>query len=180
MSKRAEILVAAYDILGKDGLEGLHARTVAAAVEVNHAAVHYYFPRRTDLLLAVLEYANERFIADRLKVAKNSKKGVTAETDLALFESYGKGSGKFFRIWASFYVASQSDPLVSAKLAECWQSWSVPPTQNASGKKSKKATGLADPQFILAVALGAGIMANATGEKAFVGKAFAALLKEVK
>jgi len=54
MTGRREMIAAkAYEMMGDFGLESVHARTVASELEINHATVHYYFPRRVDLLLGV-------------------------------------------------------------------------------------------------------------------------------
>ncbi len=70
--KRELALEAAYDIVAEEGLEGLHARSVAARIGVNHAAVHYYFKKRSDLLLALADFALAKFARDREAVLEDA------------------------------------------------------------------------------------------------------------
>ena len=55
------MVAAAYKILATRGFEGLRTREVAAAVGVNIATLHYYFPHKEDLIRGVVGYAMGRF-----------------------------------------------------------------------------------------------------------------------
>ncbi|HMS56056.1 MAG TPA: helix-turn-helix domain-containing protein, partial [Fimbriimonadaceae bacterium] len=65
IDRRGQILDTSFEIVHEHGLEGLHARTVAARIGINHAAVHYYFPKREDLILALCERLGKRLSDDR-------------------------------------------------------------------------------------------------------------------
>ena len=52
---------AAYQEIAAHGFEGLRTREVAAAVGVNIATLHYYFPSKEDLIRGVVGYAMSRF-----------------------------------------------------------------------------------------------------------------------
>lgn len=115
----------AYDMMGQEGLESIHARTVAAKLGINHATVHYYFPNRTDLLLGVAEFALEQFAHDR----ERFHAGLTApsdklEAELALGEAYCKKSSRFAKVLAGLYVASIESPEIKKQLKLLWKEWS--------------------------------------------------------
>jgi AcrR family transcriptional regulator len=55
------LVAAAYKVLATRGFEGLRTREVAAAVGVNIATLHYYFPHKEDLIRGVVGYAMGRF-----------------------------------------------------------------------------------------------------------------------
>lgn len=160
MNKREEMLRAGYEILGSEGLEGLHARTVAAAVGVNHAAVHYYFPQRRDLLLAVLEYLCERFEADWQNFhARAIGKTGALEMSLAQATAYGKPASRFWKAWASFFVAAQTDEAILKRLQRHFTSWSKRLTaevQSAAPARARSGP-LAQPGVLPAVLLGMGM-----------------------
>ena len=106
-SRREQILLTAYEIVGRNGIEGLHARTVAADLKINHAAVHYYFRTRDDLLTALIQYAHSRFVQDHERVCSpQPTAGKRLEAHIALFEAYCKPQSRFFRVMASLFVAS--------------------------------------------------------------------------
>ena len=59
--RKNALVAAAYKILATRGFEGLRTREVAAAVGVNIATLHYYFPHKEDLIRGVVTYAMGRF-----------------------------------------------------------------------------------------------------------------------
>jgi AcrR family transcriptional regulator len=59
--RKDALVSAAYQILATRGFEGLRTREVAAAVGVNIATLHYYFPHKEDLIRGVVAHAMGRF-----------------------------------------------------------------------------------------------------------------------
>src|SRR5258706_6956639 len=60
-AKRDALVQAAYREIAANGFEGLRTREVAAAVGVNIATLHYYFPSKEDLIRGVVAFALTRF-----------------------------------------------------------------------------------------------------------------------
>ena len=124
MKRKEQILKAAYDILGNDGLEELHARTVAKAIGINHATVHYYFPHREDLLLGVGDYTLHQLIRDRLQFQQGSKSAQEQiESELALVEAYCRPASRFIKVLGCLYVAGIASEGVRQKLGAIWDEW---------------------------------------------------------
>lgn len=169
MERREEILKAAYEILGQDGLEALHARSVAARVGVNHALVHYYYRRRDDLLLAVADYLKTRFEADVAHFQKDAADASDrVEANLIQCEAYCKPTSRLYRAWASLFVAAQTSRALRKSLLDFWSSWvgRIESEIEAGGKeKSVNTTSpFADPRLLLATLLGVGLVAHLAGE----------------
>jgi AcrR family transcriptional regulator len=61
IDRRQELVGAAYRQIARLGFEGLRTRDVAAAVGVNVATLHYYFPTKEALIGDVLKHAMQRF-----------------------------------------------------------------------------------------------------------------------
>jgi AcrR family transcriptional regulator len=59
--RRQALIAAAYQQIADRGFEGLRTREVAAAVGVNIATLHYYFPTKESLIGDVLKHAMQRF-----------------------------------------------------------------------------------------------------------------------
>jgi AcrR family transcriptional regulator len=59
--RRQALVAAAYRQIAEVGFEGLRTREVAAAVGINVATLHYYFPTKEILISEVLRHAMERF-----------------------------------------------------------------------------------------------------------------------
>ncbi len=51
----------AFDIIAEEGFEGLRTRSVAQAAGISVATLHYYFPVKDHLIVAVAEYLSEQF-----------------------------------------------------------------------------------------------------------------------
>ena len=177
MNKRQEILEAAFDMLATDGLESVHARTVAGRVGVNHAAVHYYFRTREDLLLAVFALLKERFEADRERfLATASSPAGRVEALVLQGEAYCKPNSRLIRALSGLLAASRGIPSLKTALEEFVATW-------AKGLKKEidaaRGTGgvRADSQFadgdsLLAAILGAGLIAQVRENNRFAAKHF--------
>lgn len=168
MSKRDEMLVAAYEIVGREGLEGLHARSVAAVVKVNHAAVHYYFRTRHDLLVGLLDYMKARFRDDRAKfLAVADSPLATIEAEFNLAEAYCKPSSRLLKVWASFFVAAQTDEVLRDSLSEFWGEWSDGVKESLRAAKKANAiredSAFRDPGFLVSIMIGLGISGQLLG-----------------
>jgi AcrR family transcriptional regulator len=59
--RRQALVAAAYRQIADLGFEGLRTREVAAAVGINVATLHYYFPTKEILITDVLKHAMQRF-----------------------------------------------------------------------------------------------------------------------
>lgn len=61
--RRASLVEAAYWALAEHGVEGLRTRDIAARAGIHHATMHYYFPTKADLILAIVDRLREQFVA---------------------------------------------------------------------------------------------------------------------
>lgn len=155
MKREDQIRRAAYDILGTEGLENLHARTVASSLGINHATVHYYFPHREDLLVAVAEFALHQLIRDRFQFqqgADDPKERI--EQELALAEAYCRPQSRFAKVLAALYVAGVAIPAVREKVVAIWNEWSEFLSEQIQSAGLKEGTPYSDPQLLTATFFG--------------------------
>ncbi len=164
MDRRSELLQSAYEIVGRDGLEALHARAIAQALQINHATVHYYFPTRNDLLGALVDYAEERYLRDRDRVLNSLTSPVERlQAEVALFEAYCRPQSRFFRVWASLFVAAQGNDEIRQKLKRFSQVWAArfSENKNLAGYAARVSQDpFTDPYLFCATMLGLGLMAQ--------------------
>lgn len=59
--RRANIIDQGYQLAMKGGLEMLTIREVATQLGITHGNVQYYFPKRSDLLLALFDHALQQY-----------------------------------------------------------------------------------------------------------------------
>lgn len=165
--RRTELLKCAYEIVGQSGIEGLHARAIAQELSLNHATVHYYFPTRVDLLLALADYAEERYLRDREQVMMRADNPIAKlEGEVALFEAYCRPQSRFFRVWTSLFVASQTNDQLRERLRRFSATWSnkFAESKNLAGyATSIPDEALTDPYVFAATMLGLGLMAQLNG-----------------
>jgi AcrR family transcriptional regulator len=90
ISVRQRILNAALDIVEKDGVEALTQPRVAKAAGVRQSHLTYYFPRKADLFVALLQAAHDR--AERDEAGAESEDVLEALRNLML----GRGRMRFF------------------------------------------------------------------------------------
>lgn len=110
---REKILTTSVGILASDGLEGLHARSVAAALEINHASVHYYFKSRADLLAAVAQFAVAGW-SSSLERVKESKDGESLKTHMDAFHQTLDRTNA--RVFVALLAACPTNPAVAEHL----------------------------------------------------------------
>ena len=58
---KVEILDLAEDLLLNRGFNGFSYAHISSALKIKNAAIHYYFPAKADLGLAIIQRARERF-----------------------------------------------------------------------------------------------------------------------
>lgn len=152
---RTAILKAAYDMMGTAGLEEVHARTVAQAVKINHATVHYYFKTREDLLLGVAGYALEVLEADRKRfLAGAASPAERLAAELSLGEAYGKKGSRFARVLAGLVVASAGSPKVKAKVKALYGAWQSGIAAALAAAKLRRGALMADGELLAASLFG--------------------------
>jgi len=61
--RRASLIRAAYDLIVRDGFEGLRTRGIAERAGINVATLHYYFPTKEALIGGLAEYLAAQFIS---------------------------------------------------------------------------------------------------------------------
>lgn len=159
--RRDEIAAKAYEMTGDKGLESVHARTVAAALGINHATVHYYYPRRVDLLKAVAEEALRRLAVDRAVFYEGSKKAEEKlAADFELAEDYSMKGSRFYRVIQGIFVASLEEAALKPLAKKIFAAWAEGIGKNLSEAKTKKSSPFGEGQLLAATLLGIGLVAQ--------------------
>lgn len=107
--KRKRIIDAAAAILMESGYDGLVMREVAARAQTRLGNVHYYFPTKQALLLAIFDHESNAYtqtLRDAVLAAKTRKKKIVAIVDASLSE-LAKPQQKLWRILVAI---AQHDP----------------------------------------------------------------------
>lgn len=147
--------------MGTKGLEAVHARTVAAEIGVNHATVHYYFPKRTDLIVGIADYALQILLEDRERFQEGTASArEKVDNELALAEAYCRKQSRFVKVLAGLYVASTSDPAVKKKLKAIWTAWLQLFKDQLKPAKTRRDSPFNDPELLMATLFGLGLASH--------------------
>jgi len=68
--RRGELVLAAYRLIAKSGLEELRTRDIAAEVGINIATLHYHFGTKEELIAAVVEHMTSLYRTVRPPLAE--------------------------------------------------------------------------------------------------------------
>ncbi len=119
---RAKILDAAFRRLATEGYAALSVREIARDAGVNHALINYHFRTKDQLVIAVLDAANQRLL--RRQAAMYDAPGGFAQkwADARRFYESDLGSG-FVRVQAELWAASLANPGLREKFLPRLLAW---------------------------------------------------------
>lgn len=118
--RRQELVRATFQLIAKNGFEGLRTRDVADLVGVNIATLHYYFPTKESLIKAVLDQAMIRFrstLTPHGSPADQLRNHLRAVRKLLIEEPDLKA------VMAELALRSARDRSIAAIMAEMYDSW---------------------------------------------------------
>ncbi|MBA4214563.1 MAG: hypothetical protein C0449_15940 [Polaromonas sp.] len=106
---RARILAAAFRCLSTQGYAALSAREIARDAGVNHALINYYFGTKDQLVIAVLDAANQHLLQRQREMYAAPGRFAEKWAQARAFYENDVNSG-FVRVQAELYAASLSNP----------------------------------------------------------------------
>jgi AcrR family transcriptional regulator len=131
--RREEIEAAAFSLAAAEGLEAVHARTVAGRLGIHHATIHYYYPRRGDLIEALAVHALARMNADRARLLEEGAgPSEKLEACIAMAEAYSRRESPMGRVWIALLAAEPGISELKARLEALSQAWSQDHAEAAS------------------------------------------------
>jgi AcrR family transcriptional regulator len=105
---KTRILDAAFQRLSREGYAALSVREIAKDAGVNHALINYHFRSKDQLVIAVLDHANQRLLERQQKMY--AAPGGFAEKWARAREFYKSDlASGFVRVQAELWAASLSD-----------------------------------------------------------------------
>jgi AcrR family transcriptional regulator len=116
-STRAEIVHAAYQLTAEKGLSALHTRAVAKLAGVNVATLHYYFPTKHDLQVALLRWVLTQF------ESRPPRKPQSLAEELRETVSWLAIEPELIALWHDFWNLGRTDPEVRQLLHDHLTRW---------------------------------------------------------
>ena len=119
---KTRILDAAFQRLAREGYAALSIREIAKDAGVNHALINYHFRSKDQLVIAVLDHANQRLLERQTRMY--SEPGGFAEKWAKAREFYKSDlASGFVRVQAELWAASLSDPALKEKFTPRVLAW---------------------------------------------------------
>jgi len=119
---KAKILDAAFRRLSSDGYAALSIREIARDAGVNHALINYHFRIKDQLVIALLDHANQRLLDRQSRMY--AAPGGFAEKWAKAREFYRSDlASGFVRVQAELWAASLSDPGLREKFIPRVLAW---------------------------------------------------------
>lgn len=115
-----ELVQAAYQLIAEGGFEGLRTRDVAAAVGLNIATLHYYFPTKEALIRGVVGYAAARF-RETLGGAGTAR--VQLKRHFQGLRRLAREEPELFAVMGEIALRARRDPAIAKMLREMDEAW---------------------------------------------------------
>ena len=119
---RAKILDAAFRRLATEGYAALSVREIAKDAGVNHALINYHFRTKEQLVIAVLDAANQRLLARQTQMYQAGGGFAQKWADARRFYESDLGSG-FVRVQAELWAASLANTELRDKFLPRLLAW---------------------------------------------------------
>lgn len=158
---RREVLIqAGYDQLAQRGFEGLRTREVAAAVGVNIATLHYYFPTKEALIVGILEHTMGRF---RTTIAPAASRGDLLRAHFDGLRRLVQDEPEIFIVIGELALRSSRDPGIADLFGRAIETWhrtmrSLIESASKDGSLSVHADNDAQASLVVSAVMGACII----------------------
>jgi AcrR family transcriptional regulator len=123
-AQRHALVHAAYELIAKEGFEGLRTRDVAKRAGVNVATLHYYFATKEDLIRGVVEYIREQFAGRHAPTATPPTTGMEElRQELADQEYLLRHAPETFIVLFELGMRSLRDPFIKSIMPRLDAGW---------------------------------------------------------
>ena len=119
---RAKILGAAFRRLASEGYAALSVREIAKDAGVNHALINYHFRTKDQLVIDVLDAANQHLLARQASMYEGPGGFAQKWVEARRFYRSDLASG-FVRVQAELWAASLSNPELRSKFLPRLLAW---------------------------------------------------------
>ncbi len=144
---KAKILEAAFRRLADEGYAALSVREIAKDAGVNHALINYHYRTKDQLVIAVLEAANQRLLERQQRMYRSDATFSEKWAQARRFYEDDFASG-FVRVQAELYAASLSNASLREKFlpqVTAWKSVVLEGVRDALRALEVSGTSLAPP-----------------------------------
>ncbi|NLK36068.1 MAG: TetR/AcrR family transcriptional regulator [Gracilibacteraceae bacterium] len=120
-----KILDAAFEIVAKNKISGTRMHLIAKKAGVVQSNVHYYYPTKNDLLIALLDRIQKRFTEKRMNSVDLENKSYEENLHGLFHEKKDDilNHKKIDYLQFDFWVQGTADPEIKAKFVDAFNIW---------------------------------------------------------
>lgn len=122
-AQRQALVRAAYELIAKEGFEGLRTRDVALKAGVNIATLHYYFKYKEDLIRGVVEYIQQKFLERHSPLAPPATGLEELRQELADQEYLLQHAPEAYKVLFELGMRSLRDPFIKSIMPQLDTGW---------------------------------------------------------
>lgn len=188
MDKETEkrILKAAFEIVSKNKISGTRMHLIAKEAGMLQSNVHYYYPSKNDLLIALLDKIQERFTKKRMSSVDLDKKSFDENLRGLFYEKKDDilNHKEIDYVQFDFWVQGTADPEIREKFRSAFNIWIENITevlkQNQDFRENKSESCRMLPYLIVSIMMGASMQYLIDEGKFDLNEYFSAAEKMVK
>lgn len=120
-----KILDAAFEIVAQNKISGTRMHLIAKEAGMLQSNVHYYYPTKNDLLIALLDSIQERFTKKRMSSVDLEKKSFVENLQGLFYEKKDDilNHKKIDYVQFDFWVQGTADAEIRAKFKDAFNIW---------------------------------------------------------
>jgi AcrR family transcriptional regulator len=120
-----KILEAAFEIVAQNKISGTRMHLIAEEAGVVQSNLHYYYPTKNDLMVALLDNIQERFTEKRMSSVDLEKKSFEENLQGLFYEKKDDilNNKKIDYVQFDFWVQGTADPEIREKFKAAFDIW---------------------------------------------------------
>jgi AcrR family transcriptional regulator len=120
-----KILEAAFEIVAQNKISGTRMHLIAKEAGMVQSNLHYYYPTKNDLLIALLDSIQERFTEKRMSSVDLEEKSFVENLQGLFYEKKDdiQNHKKIDYVQFDFWVQGTADPEIRAKFKAAFDIW---------------------------------------------------------
>lgn len=156
-----KILDAAFEIVAKNKISGTRMHLIAKEAGMLQSNIHYYFPTKNDLMIALLDSIQERFTEKRMSSVDLKEKSFVENLRGLFYEKRDDilNHKKIDYVQFDYWVQGTADPEIREKFRDAFDIWTKNITevlkQEPSFEESKYDHYKMLPYLIVSIMMGA-------------------------
>ncbi len=166
-----KILEAAFEIVAQNKISGTRMHLIAKEADMVQSNLHYYYPTKNDLLIALLDSIQERFSKKRISSVDLDKKSFSENLQGLFYEKKDDilNHKKIDYVQFDFWVQGTADPEIREKFKNAFDIWTKNITevlkQESSFRENESEHYQMLPYLIVSVMMGASMQYHLDEEK---------------